>query len=450
MPIRTACASTRSGTRSRRSRRWGSWSCRARTRRTRGSTPRPSRGRATARAARRRLLDALVMLVRLHDPHNWASCASAASSRPRGPCAPCTSTARRLAPARPRARASRRSAACRWCRARVQARRLGHGRANRASPSDATRPSASRICSSRDGGALSFEEAGFDFASSPVALVRPRHPRRLRPRSTRASPRRAPRSPDASAICARRSTRCIARRRDLLPATSLFSALGDTPADTVAGGAVRWRMFPRLDCSPWSPRGTRRGIVGVDGTLRVDAASRRPRGRRDVARGAQAGLGAGCAGPGAHGRAGAPRAPVLRDRPSSSSSRRTTPNGRGAVWPWGLVALRWTPIDHWEVAGAVEAASTPTPPARSTRSRASAGPGGRDEAARPLAHRAPRLRDPARGLRAGARHPARRRASPSLTTGTPPRAASAACSATRGSRAPPTRTRSTCPTPPSA
>ena len=36
------------------------------------------------------------------------------------------------------------------------------------------------------------------------------------------------------------------------------------------------------------------------------------------------------------------------------------PRGRGSLWPWGLVALRWMPVEHWEVAGAVEAASTPT------------------------------------------------------------------------------------------
>jgi hypothetical protein len=35
------------------------------------------------------------------------------------------------------------------------------------------------------------------------------------------------------------------------------------------------------------------------------------------------------------------------------------PNGRGIVWPWGLLALSWRSGNGWEAAGAVEAASTP-------------------------------------------------------------------------------------------
>ena len=34
------------------------------------------------------------------------------------------------------------------------------------------------------------------------------------------------------------------------------------------------------------------------------------------------------------------------------------PNGHGSVWPWGLMALDWR-SSGWEVAGAMEAASTP-------------------------------------------------------------------------------------------
>jgi hypothetical protein len=34
------------------------------------------------------------------------------------------------------------------------------------------------------------------------------------------------------------------------------------------------------------------------------------------------------------------------------------PNGRGVAWPWGLAALGWR-SKGWEVAGAIEAASTP-------------------------------------------------------------------------------------------
>src|SRR5208282_1203562 len=54
----------------------------------------------------------------------------------------------------------------------------------------------------------------------------------------------------------------------LIPATSLFSALGDTPAQTV-GGTLKWRMFPRLDVLPVVAVRDTGGYVGVDGTFRV-------------------------------------------------------------------------------------------------------------------------------------------------------------------------------------
>jgi hypothetical protein len=36
------------------------------------------------------------------------------------------------------------------------------------------------------------------------------------------------------------------------------------------------------------------------------------------------------------------------------------PRGRGAAWPWGLVALRYRPEPRWEVTGALEASASPT------------------------------------------------------------------------------------------
>jgi hypothetical protein len=35
------------------------------------------------------------------------------------------------------------------------------------------------------------------------------------------------------------------------------------------------------------------------------------------------------------------------------------PDGRGVAWPWGLSALSWRSRMGWEVAGALEASSTP-------------------------------------------------------------------------------------------
>ncbi len=36
------------------------------------------------------------------------------------------------------------------------------------------------------------------------------------------------------------------------------------------------------------------------------------------------------------------------------------PRGRGSLWPWGLVALRYRPVPRWEVASAFEASASPT------------------------------------------------------------------------------------------
>jgi hypothetical protein len=35
------------------------------------------------------------------------------------------------------------------------------------------------------------------------------------------------------------------------------------------------------------------------------------------------------------------------------------PDGRGVAWPWGLSALSWRSPKGWEIAGALEASSTP-------------------------------------------------------------------------------------------
>jgi hypothetical protein len=33
--------------------------------------------------------------------------------------------------------------------------------------------------------------------------------------------------------------------------------------------------------------------------------------------------------------------------------------GRGRVWPWGLVAVRWQPARLWEASAALEASASP-------------------------------------------------------------------------------------------
>lgn len=142
----------------------------------------------------------------------------------------------------------------------------------------------------------------------------------------------------------------------LLPATSLFSVLGDFPSEMV-GGTVRWSAAPRLDVlasgagqlvgaelgmNAWIRSTLRldargKGSIGVE-VRRVDVSSARWTGFRAVA--AQ---------------------PLGRGFRCSSEIEVAVPddpNGRGVAWPWGLIALAWR-SRGWEVAGAVEAASTP-------------------------------------------------------------------------------------------
>jgi hypothetical protein len=56
------------------------------------------------------------------------------------------------------------------------------------------------------------------------------------------------------------------------------------------------------------------------------------------------------------------RVPVARRVTASTELELVLPDdtSRGSAWPWILGALRWVPADRWEVAGGVEAASTPT------------------------------------------------------------------------------------------
>lgn len=209
----------------------------------------------------------------------------------------------------------------------------------------------------RDDGRLAYEEAGFDFASAPVRwfdvaahgaydLVDPG----LAEAGVSLASRLGDLRPEVY------STQRSPSR--LLPATSLFSALGDTPAQTL-GASLKWRMFPRLDLLPTVAARNTAGDVGVDGTLKVTL---RLDERGDGAlslEGRRQG-----SGPdrwvGVRGAARVPLTATIRVSTELEVVAPDDPRGRGDLWPWALVALRWAPIQHWEVAAAVEAASTPT------------------------------------------------------------------------------------------
>lgn len=141
----------------------------------------------------------------------------------------------------------------------------------------------------------------------------------------------------------------------LLPATSLFSVIGDVPSQR-AGAVVTWRAAPRLDVIG-EAAARRTDQMGLDivgrARLRLDergtsslTGELRRSGIAD-----DAWTGARCAA-----RLGLPRG--LSASWELELVVPDAPHGRGRVWPWGLAAIGW---DHkaWQAALAVEASASP-------------------------------------------------------------------------------------------
>jgi hypothetical protein len=143
----------------------------------------------------------------------------------------------------------------------------------------------------------------------------------------------------------------------LLPATSLFSVLGDMASQTV-GATVRWRAAPRLDLLASGAGQDVAGGLGGNGwvraTLKLDERGAGSLGlelrRVDVP---------GTQWTGARAVATVPLGGGFRYSSEVEIVVPDHPDGRGAAWPWGLSALSWRFLDGWEAAGALEASSTP-------------------------------------------------------------------------------------------
>jgi hypothetical protein len=301
--------------------------------------------------------DALVMAVRLHDPRNWAELRLGRQILATGAVRPV-----HLDGADARVRAPTGTSVEAFGGVPVQPELayraydwLAGGRIGQMIGRDTT--AGLSYLQRRDDGHVAYEEAGLDFASSPARwfdlashgaydLVDPG----LTEAGVSLASRLGPFRPEAYA------THRSASR--LLPATSLFSALGDLPADTV-GGSLLWRMFPRLDLLPTVAARAQDSSVGVDtttrATLRLDDRGegalsfevRRQGAGTDRWWGTRAAV----------------RVPItdwLRGSTELEVVAPDDPRGRGKAWPWALVAMRWTPAPKWEVAGAVESAATPT------------------------------------------------------------------------------------------
>lgn len=143
----------------------------------------------------------------------------------------------------------------------------------------------------------------------------------------------------------------------ILPATSLFSVLGDVASRNL-GGACRWRAAPRLDLS-FSGGARQLGDeygLSLDGRalLRLDDRGKGAlslEGRRETSvDGAWSGVRA------------AARVPVTDGWNAAAELELVAPDdprGRGRVWPWGLVGVRWQPARLWEASAALEASASP-------------------------------------------------------------------------------------------
>ena len=145
----------------------------------------------------------------------------------------------------------------------------------------------------------------------------------------------------------------------LLPATSLFSVLGDVPSSRL-GASVRWRAAPRLDLLGTSAAQEQDDRVGADLTLRATL-------RTDDDGDGSLGLELrrqgvpGASWSGVRGIGIVPlKRGVLRASTEIEIAAPDEPTARGSIWPWVLVALTWRVTPAWDMAVAAEAASTST------------------------------------------------------------------------------------------
>jgi len=142
----------------------------------------------------------------------------------------------------------------------------------------------------------------------------------------------------------------------LLPATSLFTVLGDVPAER-AGAIATWRAAPRLDViADVGARRVDRDVapdVALRARLRLDdrgASAVTGELRRDGV-GDDMWTGARCAA-----RISLPRSFALATE--LELVRPDDDRGRGTLWPWALAALGWDD-GTWQAALAVEASASP-------------------------------------------------------------------------------------------
>lgn len=231
----------------------------------------------------------------------------------------------------------------------------------------------------RDAGKLNFEELGVDAAVQPARWLDAAFMGTVDLISVDLA--------DARVSLATRFSKLrlelFAVRRapsHLLPATSLFSALGDVAAQR-AGGSLLFRAAPRLDIlaqgmveqitGAESPDDVQNKADPVPAQIGGEALIRTTLRLDDKGEGAlflevrrqTAPSWPGVPSASWTGVRGTARVPINRFFTASTELELVKPDdprGRGDLWPWALVALKFRPEPHWEAAGAFEAGASPT------------------------------------------------------------------------------------------
>lgn len=142
----------------------------------------------------------------------------------------------------------------------------------------------------------------------------------------------------------------------ILPATSLFSVLGDIPS-TLAGANGRYRIAPRLDLKAMAAMRFFDGLrayesLKLGSTLRLDALGKGAIGLEARREGTPEG--------GWIGLRGTARVPIVYGLGAVTELELVVPdvNDRGSVWPWGMLALRYD-LENWRFSAAALALASP-------------------------------------------------------------------------------------------
>lgn len=212
----------------------------------------------------------------------------------------------------------------------------------------------------RGAGFIQFEELGFDASTSPVRWLDAAGEVAIDLLHTDVASARG----SVAARLGPLRVEGFALHRDpshLLPATSLFAAIGDVPS-TQGGLTLALRAAPRLDINAVGSAdyigGDFGGRASLHAVLRLDD-------RGDGALGFEARrqwAPADASWTGGRLSARIPIAYRFRAAAEVEIVVPDVPNGRGDVWPWGLLSLGYSPkFAPWlDLAGGMEASSSPT------------------------------------------------------------------------------------------